>query len=60
MRTDGGLYRQMDSAATCISLFRCGDARPFLGLEESKPAGICVLISLFSLDDIYIARFWGS
>lgn len=42
------MYRQMDSAATCISLFRCGDALPLLGLEESKRADMCVLVSLFS------------
>ena len=37
-----------------------GDARSLLGLEESKRADICVLVSLFSSDDVYIASFWGS
>lgn len=55
----GICYRQMDSAATFISLFRCGDASCSWGQRRVSELIYVCYLAFFS-SNVYIANFWGS
>lgn len=57
VRTDGGLYREMDSATAFISLFRCGDASCSWGQRRVNELIYVCCLAFFSSDDVYIASF---
>lgn len=50
----------MDSAATFISLFRCGDASCSWGQRRVSELIYVCCLAFFSSDNVYIASFWGS